>query len=43
MPLAGAKDFHVLEWMGLNLYYHDGLQPKMSAEMIKEHECIIIS
>ena len=29
-----------LEWMGLNFYYYDGLQPKISAGMIKEHECI---
>ena len=26
--------------MGLNFYYYDGLQPKRSAGMIKEHECI---
>ena len=26
--------------MGLNFYYYDGLQPKMSAGMIKLHECI---
>ena len=25
--------------MGLNFHYYDGLQPKMSAGMIKEHEC----
>ena len=25
--------------MGLNFYYYDGLQPKMSAGMIKLHEC----
>ena len=25
---------HVLEWMGLNFYIYDGLQPKMSAGMI---------
>ena len=25
--------------MGLNFYYYDGLQPKMSVGMIKEHEC----
>ena len=25
--------------MGLNFYNYDGLQPKMSAGMIKEHEC----
>ena len=28
---------YVLEWMGLNFYHYDGLQPKMSAGMIKEH------
>ena len=33
----------VLEWMGLNFYHYDGLQPKMSAEIINEHECIILS
>ena len=31
---------YVLEWMGLNFYYYDGLQPKMSAGIINEHECI---
>ena len=25
-------------WMEPNFYYYDGLQPKMSAGMIKEHE-----
>ena len=25
--------------MGLNFYYYDGLQPKMSAGIINEHEC----
>ena len=29
----------VLEWMGLNFYYYDGLQPKMSLGIINEHEC----
>ena len=33
----------MLEWMGLNIYYYDGLQPKMSAGIINEHECIIRS
>ena len=32
---------YVLEWMGLNFYYYDGLQPKMRAGIINEHECII--
>ena len=27
---------YVLEWMGLDFYYYDGLQPKMSGGMIKE-------
>ena len=31
---------YVLEWMGLNFYYNDGLQPKMRAGIINEHECI---
>ena len=31
---------YVLEWMGLNFYYYDGLQPKMSTGIINEHECI---
>ena len=31
---------YVLEWMGLNFYYYDGLQPKMRAGIINEHECI---
>ena len=26
--------------MGLNSYYYDGLQPKMSAGIINEHECM---
>ena len=26
--------------MGLNFYYYDGLQPKMRAAIINEHECI---
>ena len=26
--------------MGLNFHYYDGLQPKMSAGIINEHECI---
>ena len=30
---------YVLEWMGLNLYHYDGLQPKMSTRIINEHEC----
>ena len=30
---------YVLEWMGLNFYYYDGLQPKMSPGIINEHEC----
>ena len=25
--------------MGLNSYYYDGLQPKMRAGIINEHEC----
>ena len=29
----------MLEWMGLNFYYYDGLQPKMRAGIINEHEC----
>ena len=29
----------MLEWMGLNSYDYDGLQPKMSVGMIKLHEC----
>ena len=31
---------YVLEQMGLNFYYCDGLQLKMSAGIINEHECI---
>ena len=30
---------YVLEWMGLNFYFYDGLQPKMRARIINEHEC----
>ena len=30
---------YVLEWMGLNIQYYDGLQPKMRAGIINEHEC----
>ena len=30
---------YVLEGMGLNFYYYDGLQPKISAGIINEHEC----
>ena len=30
---------YVLEWMGLNFYYNDGLQSKMRAGIINEHEC----
>ena len=30
---------YVLEWMGLNFYYYDSLQPKMSTGIINEHEC----
>ena len=29
--------------MGLNFYYYDGLQPKMRAAIINEHECTIQS
>ena len=29
----------MLEWMGLNFYYFDGLQSKMRAGIINEHEC----
>ena len=29
---------YVLEWMGLNFYYYDGLQPKISLGTIKEHK-----
>jgi hypothetical protein len=28
--------------MGLIFYYYDGLQPKMTAGMIKEHECRVL-
>ena len=31
---------YVLEWMGLNFDYYDGLQPKMRVAIINEHECI---
>ena len=34
---------YVLEWMGLNFYYYDGLQPKIRAGIINEHECISVS
>ena len=34
---------YVLGWMGLNFYCYDGLQPKMSAGMINEHECMYVS
>ena len=30
---------YVLEWMGLNFYYNDGLKPKMRAGIINQHEC----
>ena len=30
----------MLEWMGLNFYYYDGLQPKIRAGIINEHECM---
>ena len=30
---------YVLEWMGLNFQYYDGLQPKIRAGIINEHEC----
>ena len=30
---------YVLELMGLNFYYCDGLQPKMRGGVINEHEC----
>ena len=33
---------YVLEWMGLNFYYYDGLQPKISAGIINEHECMLL-
>jgi len=33
---------YVLEWMGLNFYYYDGLQPKMRAAIINERECTTI-
>ena len=28
---------------GTQFFYYDGLQPKMSAGMIKEHECSYVS
>ena len=30
---------YVLEWMGLDFYYYDGLQPEMRAGIVNEHEC----
>ena len=33
---------YVLESMGLNFYYYDGLQPKMSVGIINEHECMYL-
>ena len=27
-------------WMGLNFQYYDGLQPKIRAGILNEHECI---
>ena len=30
---------YMLEWMGLNFYHYDGLQPKIRAGIINEHEC----
>ena len=27
--------------MGLNFYHYDGLQPKMRAGIVNEHECTI--
>ena len=33
---------YMLEWMGLNFYHYDGLQPKMRAGIINEHECTLI-
>ena len=30
---------YVLEWMELNFQYYDGLQPKIRAGIINEHEC----
>ena len=33
---------YVFQGMGLNSYYYDGLQPKMSAGMIKWHEFSVI-
>ena len=32
---------YVLEWMGLNFYYYDGLQPEMRVGIINEHEFIV--
>ena len=40
-PWKSVTNF-VFEWMGLNFYYYDGLQPKTSAGMINEHECMWI-
>ena len=37
-PWKSVKNY-VLEWMGLNFQYHDGLQPKIRAGIINEHEC----
>ena len=34
---------YVLEWMGINFYYYDGLQPKMRTGIINEHEGIATS
>ena len=31
---------YVLEWMRLNFYYYDGLQPEIRAGIINENECI---
>ena len=39
----GEEANYVLEWMGLNFYYYDGLQPEMSAGIINEHECRLTS
>ena len=30
---------YMLEWMGLNFQYYDGLQTKIRAGIINEHEC----
>ena len=29
----------MLEWLGLNFYDFDGLQPEMRVGIINEHEC----